>query len=550
MKFLHISDLHYDPVHDGRTSRNLREELIKYLKEQNIVADELLITGDYRYAATQRKNQDEIDKVVQYINRIAETIGVEKSHIHIIPGNHDCDRNDDDEERISKIRGKYDTAKGVFDENDLLFLTERFEYFRMVCNSLYQTDTYWPKDKLHTYQVSNNTVFLCLNTAIMHSSDTDRKEKRLVIGNDILDQLLDEINKEYPEYPIIILAHHSPDLFEKHEKEAVESILRNHTNIQLYLCGDSHEAWPRPLANTVEITMGSLKQETGAEETFMYGDTNTQEYKVYHWAGAWESYTKYTQMINSYLCKDTVDETSDISSSSLAQFKVELDLNGELLTEHNLRNDLAFWFAHDKTDDVCVTVTVRELESYKRNYEWLLKKANDKLLKNKEEQEEFQKYKEQVEFQESRKRKAEIACELFLKDKYVQIYSGINKIDDYIRVLVNITRELVGCGAKIVNNRTSKEPTPLQFFCHRTDGSEVHFSLMVEADKINHDGIFRTDKHGMNASYSDLYYIDDDTRLAILTKFYEMLAVKSMYDSTILSDKNAMNIYEYKFGIS
>lgn len=50
MKFLHLSDLHYSPETDERTSRKLRQTLPEKLKEFHLQADELLITGDYRHA--------------------------------------------------------------------------------------------------------------------------------------------------------------------------------------------------------------------------------------------------------------------------------------------------------------------------------------------------------------------------------------------------------------------------------------------------------------------------------------------------------------------
>ena len=47
MKFIQISDLHYCPEKDGRASRELRSELPKYIRETNLKADELFVTGDY-----------------------------------------------------------------------------------------------------------------------------------------------------------------------------------------------------------------------------------------------------------------------------------------------------------------------------------------------------------------------------------------------------------------------------------------------------------------------------------------------------------------------
>lgn len=119
MKFIHISDLHYNPKKDGRTSDKMRTSLVEYLKEQKITADELLITGDFRYAPDQGKDVKDIDEVVKYIKVIASSVGIQnEEHIHVVPGNHDRDRAADkaETERFNRIRAGYDPDKGTFEE--------------------------------------------------------------------------------------------------------------------------------------------------------------------------------------------------------------------------------------------------------------------------------------------------------------------------------------------------------------------------------------------------------------------------------------------------
>lgn len=43
MKFLHISDMHFDPINDGADTVKLRTKFINYLKEKNIIVDELFL---------------------------------------------------------------------------------------------------------------------------------------------------------------------------------------------------------------------------------------------------------------------------------------------------------------------------------------------------------------------------------------------------------------------------------------------------------------------------------------------------------------------------
>ena len=109
MKFIHISDLHFNPNGDGRTSRKVREELISYLQELQLCVDELFITGDFRHAGFQGKEQKDIDEVVKYIWEIAEAVCIKSvEHIHLVPGNHDRDRIKKDARKIAQIRKKYD----------------------------------------------------------------------------------------------------------------------------------------------------------------------------------------------------------------------------------------------------------------------------------------------------------------------------------------------------------------------------------------------------------------------------------------------------------
>ena len=299
MRFVHISDLHFNPDEDGRTSREIREQLIPYLQGLSISADELLITGDLRHAKHQGKEQKDIDAVVEYIKEIAEAVNItDAEHIHLVPGNHDRDRGVS-EDKNAEIRKYYNPDNGRFDKKDLILLQRQFEYFKKVCDTLYGSDNYWDAAELHTYRVLGGMVFLYLNTAVMHNSDEDKG--RLIIGNDYLDILLKDIKEKHPDYPIIVLAHHSPDCFEKHEKEAVEHILMKHPNASLYLCGDAHEAWPRKVNHHLEVTMGCLRQETGVETTFLYGDTRSKEFIAHHWAKAWEPYTAINEMLQKLL---------------------------------------------------------------------------------------------------------------------------------------------------------------------------------------------------------------------------------------------------------
>lgn len=304
MRFLHISDLHYHPALDGRSSRNLREQLPIYIENKKLQADELFITGDYIYAKHIEKDSidEAVSNTVEYIQKIANAAGIKDvTHIHLIPGNHDRKRGKR-KKQLKKIRDSYSVAEGTFKPSYLFFLKKKFYFFYMVCDRLYGKDNPWGGEPLHTYRVVNNTVILYLNTAIIHDSSDDRGN--LIIGTDEIARLLDKISEDYQKLPIIILAHHSLEFFNRDEKMAVEALLRKY-KVFLYLCGDAHDIWCRRINGYLEITMGCLKSDAGVKTAFLYGNTKTGKYEAHFWDGkydgrcGWAPYEQFNRSIPS-----------------------------------------------------------------------------------------------------------------------------------------------------------------------------------------------------------------------------------------------------------
>ena len=138
MRWLHLSDIHYNPGKDGRSSAQLREKLLLFLKNNKLEVDEIFITGDFRHAFFQKdENILEVAKdSVKYIKEVAKAVGVSsKDNIHIVPGNHDLTRGSNDE--LDNIIKSYDYDKGDFSTEELIKLLNRFDFFKLVCCELY-----------------------------------------------------------------------------------------------------------------------------------------------------------------------------------------------------------------------------------------------------------------------------------------------------------------------------------------------------------------------------------------------------------------------------
>ena len=139
MKFLHISDLHFDPINDGEETTLLREKFITYLVEKKILVDEIFFTGDFRHALRQKEQQEDeiIENACDFLIAIAQSVVKDTDniyrHIHIVPGNHDLIRGDIG--ILNMVYENYDPYNANFIEKlpdgqtALSVLLHRFSFF-------------------------------------------------------------------------------------------------------------------------------------------------------------------------------------------------------------------------------------------------------------------------------------------------------------------------------------------------------------------------------------------------------------------------------------
>ncbi|HQO55294.1 MAG TPA: metallophosphoesterase [Clostridia bacterium] len=309
IRFLHLSDLHYNPRDDGGESESMRKDLLNELS--NLVksgkkVDELIITGDFRHAKYQSgiKAKEAVDHAVEYIRKIASAIGIEDyKHIHIVPGNHDLNREKIKESDVETLREEYKKNKGKFTDEHLKKINSQFWFFRMICSKLYGSKLNpWKGVKLHTYYCDGKTIFLCLNTAALHHSSEDRG--KLLVGTRDIEIQLENACLEFPGYPIVVLAHHSPDFFSIDEKQKIERLFEKYP-VALYLCGDAHSPWWRMVNCHLEFTVGCIKVEDKTQATYMYGNTNNNEFQSFIWDinHGWGEYDSFNKSLDKFLEK-------------------------------------------------------------------------------------------------------------------------------------------------------------------------------------------------------------------------------------------------------
>jgi len=95
--FVHVSDIHFGQERGGQVVINndvkerLVEDAARELRAHNPgPAAGLLVTGDIAYAG----KANEYQAAGAWLDRLAEAVGCAKTAVHLVPGNHDIDRNE------------------------------------------------------------------------------------------------------------------------------------------------------------------------------------------------------------------------------------------------------------------------------------------------------------------------------------------------------------------------------------------------------------------------------------------------------------------------
>jgi len=282
MKFLHISDIHFNPKDDGLATRDLREKFSKYVQEKNITdIDEVFFTGDFRHALKQiDQPEDEVaQNAVDFLRYIASCVGVtDDQNIHIVPGNHDLSRevNTDTNNKILKtIYKNYDRDDGRFsgyarkNESSLNYLRNRFGFFEK-CTMLLKNQIWegFKKEPIHRIVPSSNSSaysILYLNTAI--ASGYDKFKHKLLIGTDDFEKALKQTSRDL----VIVLAHNRLSHLISDEQDIIKNIIKDNKTPVLWLCGDAHKAQYDNSYNITCITAGCMIQQNGTEASFNVG---------------------------------------------------------------------------------------------------------------------------------------------------------------------------------------------------------------------------------------------------------------------------------------
>ncbi|MHC1735326.1 MAG: tetratricopeptide repeat protein [Erysipelotrichaceae bacterium] len=311
MKWLHISDIHYDRLNDGTLTLMLREDFKNVVKRYSLKVDEVFFTGDFRHAKNQQnQNIDTVAReAVDFLRNIASIVGVtDDSHIHIVPGNHDLDFSnctDSNIEGVEKISQFIETYNGNFGDLMKNKLRERFIFFEK-CSELLNNEV-WRNFRdgfIHRYQTFDQYCIVYLNSSIMFDPRIDRGN--LVIGSADLLRVMSEVKKQSNNKLVIFLSHHPLEVFSISEITIIKDIINSIKLPVIWLCGDSHNMLENNTYEIAQITTSCFKNEKNAEGGFYIGEYQTQhgvKFQAYLGTrrGRWDFSESYSELANKSL---------------------------------------------------------------------------------------------------------------------------------------------------------------------------------------------------------------------------------------------------------
>jgi len=299
MKWLHLSDLHFNPLQDGTDTNYLREKLKSFLIKKGVKVDKLFLTGDFRDASRQEDTDENAERVVHYIREIVEIVGIlDLQNVLCVPGNHDLDRYiNNRQDLICKNKRSYRAQEGTFENTSALI--ESFTFYKRVLNKLYGKDY---SDCLFTvYKTNPQRIFhyndcniMMMNTEllageIVTAGDGKKHENdagTIVAGsNYVLSSLF---SAKQTGNPTIVLGHRGIELFEATEQRKLLSIFRDN-NVCLYLCGHSHDLWYEEYGEISQVTVGCIKQVSGVKAGFTIGEFHSESNSIKITAFSWDN---------------------------------------------------------------------------------------------------------------------------------------------------------------------------------------------------------------------------------------------------------------------
>lgn len=235
LKWLHISDIHFS--YAGYDTFLARDDFLKGIRQisEHESFTDLFITGDILY-----RNMASSDETIRFLDDIVASMGITKTHVWIVPGNHDHCR-DICNDACVKIYGASDPNLEVdkLNESDISGILGAFGYFEKFCDSFYGSKSVYAERKLHwCANLQDKSSVIGLNTAWLENDS--RSDAYIKTGLKQLKSVFTDVNHD-SDVVNIAIGHHPIDKLYKYDQDRILELFRRN-NVKVYLCGHEHDA--------------------------------------------------------------------------------------------------------------------------------------------------------------------------------------------------------------------------------------------------------------------------------------------------------------------
>ena len=272
LKWLHLSDFHLKEnikwSQDIVLNSLLEDVKQKYSGESR--PDLIFITGDISFSG----KKTEFNMAQEFIDKISEVTLVEKDNIFFVPGNHDIDRNEEEDaivgaRRLTKNLAELDRIYS--NPKRLKTLYNRQKNYRYFVNSNRTIKIYSDDSSIHNVEIELKSIkikILLLDSAWLAHDDTDCR--KLAVG---LQQIKNCVDENHDKHLVIALMHHPVSWLKEFEETLIENTLIKDTHIVLR--GHVHQGDIRSIeknnARLIVFTAGATYESRTSVNSYSFG---------------------------------------------------------------------------------------------------------------------------------------------------------------------------------------------------------------------------------------------------------------------------------------
>lgn len=217
LRILHLSDLHISSKED-KDYQMLRNNIIKYIKENNVEIDVIAFTGDI----IDRNDIEAYSRAIAFFDELLVVCNLSKDRLLIVPGNHDM-------ERSPVIDGMLDIEK-IKSER---YITDNWKYLKVrmsaysnFIQTLYGRDENNFQEGYGVKEIKIGEHLICFNLLNSAWSNKGKDDYRnLILGRWQLEQNREKIIKIKDKALVITMLHHPVTWFADEEADMLKEYL-------------------------------------------------------------------------------------------------------------------------------------------------------------------------------------------------------------------------------------------------------------------------------------------------------------------------------------